>query len=258
MARGGGKEWLMVIQRDNDLVEIPLEGVAAYWLSLKKLVDAKRGAKLLEDEASYTGEPFIKYLLEVISSEDNEHMAARLGAVKRDCLLALLTRRFDLMRMALLDVATGENPRKTLAKMTAQFTHPPLNEESAFQLAQEMVQQATDGIADKGRYFNVDHKLKDDRLMVTLLFYQLWARREGKRACQPFLEFIDSNYFCDGLALVIDGFDAPFVRKRLRVHRDVILAETRVKMELCLELSLALRQKLTYEDVFRVARAYLV
>lgn len=247
----------MAMQRDKDLVDIPMEGVAAYWLSLRKLMDGKRSVKLLEDEAAYTGEPFIKYLLEVVFSEDSEHVADRLGAVKRDCLLALLTRKFDLMRMALLDVATGENPRKTLAKMTAQFTHPPLNEEKAFQLAQEMVQQAGEGIADKGRYFNVDHKLKDDRLMVTLLFYQLWARREGKRACQPFLEFIESNYYCDGLALVIDGFDAPFVRKRLRVHRDTILAETRMKMELCLELSLALRQKLAYDDVFRVARAYL-
>lgn len=37
----------MSIQRDFDMVEIPLEGVAAYWLSIKKLVEGKRNFKQL-------------------------------------------------------------------------------------------------------------------------------------------------------------------------------------------------------------------
>ncbi len=258
----GGTTLGMEMQRDIDIVEIPLEGVAAYWLSLKKLVDGKRSFKLLEEEAAYTSEPYIKYLLDIVFSLDNEHTAARLASIKRDVLLTVLCRKLDLMRMALLDVATGENPRKTLAKMTAQYANPPLNEENAFRLAQELVQHASSNGSSKDAgnvaYYNVDHKLKDDRLMVALLFYQLWSRREGKMACQPFLEHIRSSFFCDGLALVIDGFDAPFIRKRLRTHRDVILAETRVKMDMCLELSLTIRQKTLYEDVFRVARAFLI
>lgn len=245
------------IQRDFDIVEIPLEGVAAYWLSIKKLVEGKRNLKLLEEEAAYTSEPSIKNLLEYVTGDLPEDKIAHYAAIKRTNTLAVLTRKMDLMRLTLLDIATVENPRKTLAKMTAHYARSPLNEEKAFAYAQELVQQATDGVDDKAKLFNVGHRLKDDRLMVTLLFYVLWSRRESKMACEPFLEFIESNFFCDGLALVIDGFDAPFVRKRLQVHRDAIIAETRQKLEMSLELSLAIRQKRSYADVFRIALAYL-
>ncbi len=248
----------MSIQRDFDMVEIPLEGVAAYWLSIKKLVEGKRNFKQLEEEATYTSEPYIKHLLECLDTELSDDRALHLATIKRQNMLAALNRKLNLMRMALLDMATAENPRKTLAKMTAQFAQQLLTEEKAFQYAQELVQQASEGLADKGRYFDVDHRLKEDRLMVTLLFYVIWSRKEGKLGCEPFLEFITSSFFCDGLALVIDGFDAPFVRKRLQVHKESILSETRQKMEMSAEMFLAVRQKLSYEAVFRVARAYLV
>lgn len=248
----------MEIERDFDLVEIPLEGVAAYWLSIKKLVEGKRNFKLLEEEASYTSELYIKHLLECTNADIPKDRLRRLAGIKRASLLSELSRKLDLMRMALLDVATAENPRKTLAKMTAQYAVAPLNEEKAFHYAQELVQQAGEGLAENGKFFNVDHRLRDDRLMVSLLFYVIWSRREGKMACEPLLEFIQSNYFTDGLALVIDGFDAPFVRKRLQVHKESILAETRQKMEMSVDMCAAIKQKLAYEDVFRVARAYLV
>lgn len=247
----------MEIQRDFDIVEIPLEGVAAYWLSIKKLVEGKRNFKMLVDEASYTTEPFIKFLLECINADTPEERTLQLASVKRDCMLNDLARKFDLMRMALLDMATAENPRKTLAKMTAQYATAPLNEEKAFAYAQELVQNAGDSLAEKGKFYNVDHRMRDDRLMVTLLFYVIWSRREGKIGCEHFLEFINSNYFTDGLALVIDGFDAPFVRKRLQVHKGAILAETRLKMEMSAEMCIAVRHKLPYDDVFRIARCYL-
>ncbi len=248
----------MDIQRDFDIVEIPIEGVAAYWLAIKKLLEGKRNFKPLGEEAAYTSEPYIKHLLECLSSDLSEDRMKHYSDIRQGNMLKVLGRKFDLMRMALLDVATAENPRKTLAKMTAQYALPPLNEEKAFNYAQELMQHAGEELPEKGAMFNIDHRLRDDRLMVALLFYVLWSRREGKMACEPFLEFVSSNYFTDGLALVIDGFDAPFVRKRLQIHKESIMSETRMKMEMSVELSVAIKQKLTYEEVFRVARAYLV
>lgn len=248
----------MEIQRDFDIVEIPLEGVAAYWLSIKKLVEGKRNFKMLGEEADYTTEPYIKHLLECMNADTPEERMLHMAGIKRQCMLRDLARKFDLMRMALLDVATAENPRKTLAKMTAQYAASPLNEEKAFGYVQELVQQAGEKIEDKGKYFNVVHRLRDDRLMVTLLFYVVWSRRESKMSCERFLEYIESSYFTDGLALVIDGFDAPFVRKRLQVHKAAIIDETLLKMEMSAEMCAAVRQKQSYDDVFRVARAYLV
>ncbi len=248
----------MDIQRDFDIVEIPLEGVAAYWLSIKKLVEGKRNFKMLGEEASYTTEPYIKFLLECINADTAEERILHLAGIKRACMLDDLERKFNLMRMTLLDMATAENPRKTLAKMTAQYASAPLNEEKAFAYAQELVQHAGERLAEKGKFFNVDHRMRDDRLMVALLFYVIWSRREGKIGCESFLEFINSNYFTDGLALVIDGFDAPFVRKRLQVHKQAVMAEARLKMEMSVEMCVAVKQKLPYDDVFRIARCYLI
>ncbi len=49
-------------QKDFDILEMPAEGLAAYWLSIKKLIDVKRNKQVLEEEIRYTREPFIKFL----------------------------------------------------------------------------------------------------------------------------------------------------------------------------------------------------
>lgn len=250
----------MDIQRDFDIVEIPVEGIAAYWLSIHKLLDAKRNAKTLEREAEYTSEPFIRHLLELSSSSFDEPRFRALAERKRDTLLLELSRRLDLMRLALLDMIGNENPRRTLAKMTAKFAAPPMSDDRALELAQELGAAAGDGAAagENPRLFNVDHKLRNDQLLVVLLFYACWTRKEGKMALAGFLEFIRSAFFLEGLALVADGFDGPFVRKRMRVHRDAILEETRLKMDMSTEMCLGVRQKLSYEELFRIARAFMV
>lgn len=242
--------------RDFDIVEIPLEGVVAYWLSLKKIVEGKKNFKGLEPEVEHTSEPYINHLLEGMCANLADGLFRRLAALKRETLLNAMRSKLDLMRMALLDILAAENPRKTFAKMTAQYASSPLNEEKAFQLVQELLRQAQNP-GERPRIFNVDHKLKPEQLIVVLLFYVAWSRKEGKIASQPFLEFIRSEYFCDGLALVIDGFDGPFVRKRLRVHRDALLAATQLKMEMSAEMSCGIRDKLSYEDVFRIAKAFM-
>ncbi|MGE4296715.1 MAG: hypothetical protein AB7E47_01685 [Desulfovibrionaceae bacterium] len=247
----------MDVQKDFDILEFPFVGVAAYWLSIKKLVGAKRNVKALEEEAAYTSEPYIKYLLELCFSDLDDQRVRMLMAVRRDVQLDTIRRKFDLMRMALVDVADSENPRKTLAKMSAQFTVQELTEEKAFAYAQDLAKVASGKSNNHAAFFNVDHRLKPDKLMVTLLFYVMWARREGKLALQPFLRHIRSEYFAEGLSLVADGFEAPFVRKRMRVQRDVILDEARLKMDMSAELCMGIRHRLTYEDLFRMTKAYL-
>lgn len=242
-------------RREVDLVELPIEGVAAYWLSLRKLLAAKRSAKALAEEAEHVSEPYIKFLLESVFSMTPER-AAEAALVRQQTELSRIARRFGLMRVALMDLATGENPRKTLVKMGARFSLPPIQEEEGFRLARDLIAIAEDNAGEKALYFNVNHDVKDEHLIVTLLFYVMYGRHQGKLACQPFLEFVRSSFFREGLSLVIDGFDAPFLRKRLKVHEQTILAECERKMELSRRLCLGIRDKLSYEELFGLARAW--
>lgn len=310
-------------QRDFDLVDIPVEGVAAYWLSIKKLVGSRRGfEKTVAQEAEYTSEPFVRYLLDAAFSISDEALARQACEARRDLLLGALGMRLELMRAAVLDVAVGENPRKSAARMMALFARAPMPEAKAFHMAQELYKLSkrvggadTEGSADlasaearpsaeggaagsgsgdtadgveriqgemaeptggpsavaapgaeaaapaqaddKARFFNVDHRTKADQLLVILLFYVLQARHEGRAACRGFLPYCNSAFFADGMALVVDGFDAPFVHKRMGAHKEALLADVGLKMRLCLDMCRAIRSRLDYEDVFRVAKAYL-
>lgn len=250
------------VQRDFDMLEIPAEGVAAYWLSIKKLLGNKGSVnKAVEEEASYTSEPFVRFLLDTAFSRIPEDTVRRISIIKRDNLLAEWGLRFNLMRLALLDMASSENPARTLSRMTAHFSRTPIAEEKAFQLAQDLLKIALGKAKAKPeefpRFFSVDHRLQSDKLLVVLLFYAVLNRREGKTACQPLLEHVRSPLFRDGLGLVRDGFDGDYLRERLRVHRETLLAEARLKMDMSLEMSMAIRNRLSYDDVFRVARAFL-
>ena len=250
------------LPKDFDLLEMPVEGVAAYWLSLKKLVGNKKQFKMLDQEARYTGEPYVKYLLETGFSDLPDEHFLHLSKVKRESLALELGRKLDLMRLALLDMAAKENPARTLAKMTSKFSTQPMDESQALKLAQEMVlgmgENGAAKAAENPKHYNVNHRLKNDRLLVILLFYVLFARKEGIMACQPFLEFVESAFFCDGLALVVDGFDTPFIRKRLKVHRESIVAETSRKMRMSADMCLGIKNMLTYENIFFIARSYMV
>jgi flagellar motor component MotA len=180
-----------------------------------------------------------------------------LATAREETVLSELERRYDLMRIALMDIAQGENPRKSMAKMAARFPRCPLTEQRALSLAHELLKLMSEREAVQDRYFDVSHRQQDDKLMVTLLFYVLLARQQGKDACQPYLPVITSTYFVDGLALVIDGMDAPFVRKWLREHKMVLLRDVQDKMRMSTELCLGIRDRLDYEDVFRIARSWM-
>lgn len=246
-------------KKDFDLVLVPMEGVVTYWLSLSKLLGGSRKiARQVGEEAQYTSEPFVHHLLEIAFNELPEQHIRRMAQAKKSVLLESLSRRLNLMRMSLLDILAAENPRKTLAKMTAQYTHPPLNEEKAFRFAQDLTALAEKDPNERPEYFNVDHRLKVDQLMVVLLFYVLWSRREGKRNLGAFTKYVASPFFRDGLALVVDGFDGPFVRKRLRAHRQAILDDVGMKMDASVDMALAIRNRLDYDRVFEVGKSYMV
>ena len=49
---------------DLDIVEMPAKAVAAYWLSLKKLMDSRKGARVVQEEMAAVTEPDIRLLLE--------------------------------------------------------------------------------------------------------------------------------------------------------------------------------------------------
>lgn len=249
----------METNRDLDILEMPLDGLAAYWLSLKKLWDAKKGAKkVIEDEAAHTPEPYISYLLNTAFGELPEHVVRKLARIKRETFIADWRRKIELMRIALYAVAAGENPRITLIRMDSRFHAPPMDERKAFDLAGGVFAAIKDTSADLPTLLDVSHKHSHDRLVVKLLFYVIHARREGKQSLAPFIQFIRSPYFAEGLSLAVDGFDADFLANHLDRVRNEALADARRKMRLSQDMVLGIRDKLAYADLLRMAQAYML
>lgn len=243
--------------REIDLMGMPLEGVVAYWLSLKKLVGNSRNFKGLSQEAEFTPEPFVRHLLELaFASHFDDARVRELALVKGSVLCNAFDRRFDLMRVAVMDVASGENPHRTFARMAARFRTLPIEAEKALAYGQELLRLALEKEASEP-FFNVHHRQQDDKLVVTLLFYVMLARHHGRIACRPFIEHMGSRFFGDGLALVVDGFDAPFVRKWMKRHKQVLLDDMQHKVRASIELCLGIRSRQGYDDLFRVARSYM-
>jgi hypothetical protein len=105
---------------------------------------------------------------------------------------------------------------------------------------------------------DVSHKHGHDRLVVKLLFYVIHARREGKQSLAPFIQFIRSPYFAEGLSLAVDGFDADFLANHLDRVRNEALGDARRKMRMSQDLALGIRDKLPYADLMRTAQAYML
>ncbi|WP_461210714.1 hypothetical protein [Desulfocurvus sp. DL9XJH121] len=242
-------------QRDVNLLEMPLEGIAAYWLSLRKVMGPKLQPKTLEEEVVNTQEPFIKYLLEMFSSGVTDAELRRLCQVRQDTAVRELRLKLAMMREALTVIASAENPRKALMRMGAYLAEPSLTEESATKMALDMVRMAEK--SKDGYVVTVEPSLSPEQLLVKLLFYVLWARREGKAGLEPFAENGRCRFFNQGLGMVVDGFERSFVRGCLDIAEAEILDTASRKMALSVDMVLALRAKLSYEDMFRAVRAYL-
>ncbi len=248
---------IMENQHELDILEMPFEGLAAYWLSIKKIMDAKKSRAILDEEISHTVEPYILHLLETVFSNLSRNMVRRLARVKRDTQLDDYGTKIDLMRLAVFAIASGENPRITLVRMDSKFAHPLMTEDRAFDMATAMFDAIKPKGVDLDILLSVDHKIKADRLLVKLLFFVMYARREGRQNLEKFIPHMGSRFFSEGVSLGIDNFEADFLAYHLEGIRDRTIIETKRKMDMALEMALAIRDKLPYDDVFRIARAYM-
>ncbi|MDR3640433.1 MAG: hypothetical protein P4L39_03840 [Humidesulfovibrio sp.] len=244
-------------QNELDILEMPVEALAAYWLSIKKLLDTKRDRSLLAAELENTNERLIRHLLDAAVSGLDQELIRRLTRAKTQGLLAEGRRRFEMIRQTLVGIALGENPRLTHIRLMGLMGGPPVTEKRAFELAYGLMSTVGEQDADLPMLLRVDHKQKDDRLAVKMLFYSLAARRNGKQALNEYLPHLRPGYFSEGLSLAADGFEAEFVSRHLMDLRDAILAQARRKMDMATEMCLAIRAQLSYDDVFRVARSFM-
>lgn len=243
--------------QELDILEMPFEGLAAYWLSIKKLMDTRKGRSIIDDEMAHTEEPYILHLLENVFSNLPITMVRRLAAVKKEVQLEDYGRKIDLMRIATYAIASGENPHITLVRMDSKFAAPLISEAKAMDMASAMF----DAIKPQGVkldvLLSVDHRVKPDRLLVKLLFFVMYARRDSKQGLERFLPYLGSRFFSEGISLAIDNFEPDFLAHHLESMRDNTVIETGRKMDMALEMAIAIREKYAYEDVFRIARAYM-
>lgn len=257
----------MEAHKELDILEMPVEALAAYWLSIKKLLDSKKDRNPLAAEIENTGERYIRHLLDTAASDMDQECARRLARAKARVLLSEVRRRFEMMRQALVGIAQGENPRLTLIRLSSlsvNFTGAAgfsgaaaTSEKRAFELAYGLMSTVGEKDADLPVLLCVDHKQKDDRLAVKLLFYALASRRSGKQALNEYLPHLPPGPFAEGLSLCADGFEAELVSRHMANLRDAALLAMRRKMDMAAEMCLAIRAHLSYDDVFRVARAYM-
>ncbi len=246
----------MSTEQELDILEMPFEGLAAYWLSIKKIMDGRKGKTIIKDEIAGTQETYIKHLLETVFTKMDHTLVRKLAEVKRDTLLDDYRRKIDLMRLALFAIASRENPRVTLVRMDSKFSHAPMSEKRAFDMAQGLMDAVREKGADKPTLLAVDHKMPYDRLVVKLLFYVMYSRPD-KHSLTGLLRYTRSRYFTEGLSLAIDNFEADFVAYHLEGIRDQTISETRRKMDMSLEMAVGIRDKLHYDDIFRIAKAYM-
>ena len=244
-------------QKDFDILEMPAEGLAAYWLSIKKLIDVKRSKKVLEEELRYTREPFIKYLLETSFSDLDENMIRRLATVKSGTIIDEYSRKLAVMRLALQAISSQENPRVSFVRMASHFPMVLISEKKAFALAQGLLEGFHDKDSDQQILLEFDHKLQGDRLLVKMLFHIILSRKEGKQQLEQLIPHIKTPFYKNGMTQVIDGFEHKVLRTNLTVQAEELLRDANGKMQMATEMCIGIRNKISYDNIFRIAKAYL-
>ena len=238
------------------LLYMPIDAIAAYWLSLRKLVGNSRNMNVLEEETQFTPEPFIRHLLDMIVSQVPPERCRYLAEICGKSEMERLDRQFDLMRIAVMDIATGENPLRTLAKFTALFPAPIPDPEGVLDAAQNNVAAAVNHPLPPGAY-QVSHDLTDLSLASVLLFYTTLSRRHGKASCRSFLPQEKSLFFTDALSLVLDGFDNPFIRKWMKKYKLVLTNDMHRKISLSIDLSAAIQNRAPFDAMRFLVRSYI-
>lgn len=235
---------------------MPLDGVAAYWLSLRKLLGNGRSLKPLEAETQFVAEPFLRHLLDMLLSSLTAERCRSLAETCGRSETARLSRQLDLMRVAVMDMATGENPLRTLARMTAHFAAPLADPEGMLESGQTRLAAALQKKLPPEEY-SITHHMTDAGLAETLLFYAILCRRHGKTACRPFLPQEESLFFTDAVSLVVDGFDAPFIRKWMKKYKTVLLEDMQRKIALSIDLCAAIQDRTSFDDMRFLVRSHI-
>lgn len=246
------------LPQDLDLLEMPLEAVAAYWLSVKKTLETKkRNDTFLHDEAQHTREAHIRYLLELTASSFSPEKCAFLAQVRKNNVLTELSRKYVLMAIGLLGIVSRENPQKVMIRFLSKFHIAPIFEKQVFEVAQLMLKNLDNKELNKAKFLNIDHKLKIEALIINLIFYCMLARRNGPKSLLDYQEYISSAYFKDGLSLICDGFDYDFVKFRLNLIKKEILEALEKKMDLSMDMVTAIKAGTPVHDLYLIAKAYL-
>lgn len=235
---------------------MPIDGIAAYWLSLRKLLGNSRNMRALEAESQFVAEPFLRHLLDMLLSQISPARSRQLAETCGRNEIDRLDRQLDLMRVAVMDMATGENPLRTLVRITARFPAPIPDPEAMLETAQTRLGDALNG-ALSSEVYHIDHNMSDEALASTLLFYATLCRRHGKAACRPFLPQEGSAFFTDALSLVVDGFDAPFIRKWMKRFKAAILDDMQRKISLSIDMCLAVQERVPFEEMRFLVRSYI-
>ncbi len=241
-----------------DILQMPLEGVAAFWLSVKKTLETKKnGETFILDEAKHTREPFIKFLLELASSSFTADKCETLANIRKKNVLADLHRKYILMAIGLLGIVSNENPQKVMVRFLSKFHIAPIFEKQVFDTAQIILKNIDNPELNKKRFLNIDHKMKIAAMIINLVFYCMLARRGGPQLLQNYQEFISSQYYTDGLQLICDGFDYDFVKYRLNLVKKEILDDTERKMDLSIFMMSSIKLGTPFNDLYLIAKTFL-
>jgi hypothetical protein len=241
--------------RVTDLVHAPLESVAAYWLSLKRTLNERRDERFLVEEAQHASEPFIKHLLQLFNSGLSPEDCARLAGIKQRNLLRDLQRKLDLLAICLLGISGKENPQKVLIRIISKFPISPIFEKEVFDIAQQALQNI-DNPKTREKFLLIDLSMKIEALIINMMVYSMYARRNDLKKMQMFAEYVRSYYFSEGMALIHDGFEQDFIKHRLLLLRKEILADMENKMEMSVEMFLGIRKGMAYDDLFKIFKSF--
>ncbi|GAU08445.1 hypothetical protein [Desulfoplanes formicivorans] len=241
-----------------DMVDMPLEGVAAYWLSLKKVLVEKKKPNLLATEAAHTREAYVRHLLELCTSSLDAASIRCFAAVKKKVILADLQRKFVLMAIAILGIADNENPQKVMVRFLSKFPISPVFEKQVFEVAQLIIANLENASFNHRKFLALNLRMKPEAMLIVLVVFCMLVRRKGAGGLDPFLQHVRCNYFNEGLTLIKDGFDKDFIKYRLNLQKREILEETELKMDMSVELALALIRQVTYDDMYLIARSYML
>lgn len=241
-----------------DLVAIPAAGYAAYWLSMKRLTDTRRGPDALAEELRTVTEPYTRMLLQAATSSMEDDLVRLMAQAKSQALARDWRRKLRLMRQTACAMAAGENPARTLITLSGAFGMPVLDESKAMEQAQGLIETMRSGDLDPAVFPDVSHSTRPEELVLKLLFFTLWARRQGRTGLSAFLPGVSFPYLADALRLCIDGLDEPFIRRRLDAQARELVLEARHKMRMGLELALMLKNRRPYDEVLGLARSFLL